>query len=97
MKRASSESSRDVEAGLEVSLCSHPQHYLDEYPKVFSKQHQNSHSPPDLLLNADLPVELLGDGSPEDLPLVQAVVHTPKDDCASVLAALLTVGGKGRD
>lgn len=50
----------------------------------------------DLLLEANLPVELMGDRSPVDLPPVQAVVHTPEDDCPSILRTLLAAGGKGK-
>ena len=43
----------------------------------------------DSLLKANLPVQLLSDGGPVDLPCVQTTVHTPKDDCSPVLRALL--------
>lgn len=59
-----------------------------------SKEAPTPQSPRHSLLNANLPVELPSDGGPVDLPLVQAVVHTPEDDCSAVLGALLAAGGR---
>lgn len=50
-----------------------------------------------LLINADLPIKLLSDGCPVDLPGIKIAVYSSKNDLPAVLRAWLAVSAKGKD
>lgn len=44
----------------------------------------------DSLIDADLPVEVLGDGNPGELPSVEVLVHTSKNNLSAIRSLLAT-------
>lgn len=44
----------------------------------------------DSLINANLPVEILGDRNPGEVPSVEVLVHTSKNDLSTVRSLLAT-------
>lgn len=50
----------------------------------------------DSLINANLPVEILGDRNPGEVPSVEVLVHTSKNDLSTV-RSLLATEDKGKE